>query len=92
MLKPETKCWIKTGLNVLWNPAPFGWFVSLILSIFLLISTTAVVWIPGLFTILFPNNPFVFLFSIWFGVAVGLFLFFFLTLRVAYYFYIKGYQ
>ena len=90
MLKPETKFWIKTGLNVLESPQPFGVFVSFLIRILFLISITAVLWIPYLFYIFVPNIHI--LFSIVLGVAIGIFLFFFLTVRTAYYFYIKGFQ
>jgi hypothetical protein len=90
MLKPETKFWIKSGLNVLEHPAPFGVFVASLIRILFLISITSVLWIPYLFYILVPNIHI--LFSIVLGVAIGIFLFFFLTVRTAYYFYIKGFQ
>jgi hypothetical protein len=90
MVKPDTKFWIKTGLNVLSHPAPFGVFIGLIIRILFLISITAVLWIPYLFYIFVPNIHI--LYSIVLGIVVAIVLFFFLTVRTAYYFYMKGHM
>ncbi len=90
MLKPETQFWIKTGLNVLSHPAPFGVFVGLFISILFLISLTAFLWIPYLFSIFAPNIHIFYSFIL--GIVVAIVLFFFLTIRSAYYFFIKGFM
>ena len=91
MLRPDTKFWIKTGLNVFMNPPwQFNFVVRLIISILFLVSELAVLWVPYLFSIFVPGLHI--LFSVVLGIVVAIFLFFFLTVRAVAYFYINSYQ
>jgi hypothetical protein len=91
MLKPETRFWIKTGLNVfLKAPYQFNFVVRLIIGILFLFSYTAVAWVPLLFYIFVPGLHILFSFIL--GIVVAILLFIFLAVRAVAYFYLNGYH